>query len=520
MAQFCLVTQKIGVYVEDGPDEDDLPDRYQINGKVTFTPNITAGDSFKIVEGNDVVVMPAVSITADIINGQITHNGKTGIYLFAAGENSNPTQITYTVAYTDLWAGEANGAMWAGRQKLSLRELKFLAVPNGAVDLGEATPVAGTPGAGIVQGAPGLSPHVSGGTWWIGEVDTGVSAVGGSTYILPEDYGAVRDGVTDDIDAIEDALSAASVSGGTVLLRAGQYAISRPIGSGLSSVSYATLVGEGDVSSSVITLANTPVVGGKWFHCTIRNVHLDAAGLGSPGVQAHFDKVTVTDCFLSGWTGYGMFLNPEGDDIGLLNRIINNHIVQGSGVGIFTTYRFVDSWIDGNNIGSTGPNISIEAGPLRVVNNHLNGTPIHNIELRGNQRITIGDNIMEGARCESIIYTMPPWLTTDMPQIQITGNALSNGGKEAPGTKPAIGIYGIASDRQVAGFSIVGNIIACQDHDAGWSYAVKAHHAREVTCVGNQWGLGYQTDTPVGCTADSVITLTGNTVSNSFETIS
>lgn len=155
MAQFCLVTQKLGVYVEDGPDEDHLPDRYQINGKVTFTPNITAGDSFKIVEGNDVVVMPAVSITADIINGQITHNGKTGIYLFAAGENSNPTEITYTVTYTDLWAGETNGAMWAGKQKLSLRGLKFLAVPNGAVDLGEATPVAGTPAAGIIQGDKG-----------------------------------------------------------------------------------------------------------------------------------------------------------------------------------------------------------------------------------------------------------------------------------------------------------------------------------------------------------------------------
>jgi len=132
-------------------------------------------------------------------------------------------------------------------------------------------------------------------------------------------------------------------------------------------------------------------------------------------------------------------------DLGLLNYILDVHIDQCTGYGIFGTYRFVDSWITGCNIGSTLANISVEGGPLRILGNHLDGSPLHNIELRGNKRITIADGILEGSRREAIVYVMPPWLSEDSPQIQITGNAFSDGGKESEGVYSAIRFAGVAT---------------------------------------------------------------------------
>lgn len=341
---------------------------------------------------------------------------------------------------------------------------------------------------------------------------------GRSLYITPEDFGAKRNGVTDDIDAIENAIAEAmSRAGGTVLLSPGVYAISRPIGSGFDRVSHVYLEGDGDLSAIILCKDNFDLIAGKWTQCTIRNIILDANLQGGAGIRAQFDKVTVEDCLLRGWLGYGMFFNPYDGEIGLLNRIRNNHIVQSTGYGIYTTYLFVDSWLEGNNIGSTEANLSLEAGPIRAIANHLNGAPKYNIELRGNQRVMISENIMEGSRLESLIYNMPPWLSEDHPQIQILGNAISNGGKAAPNTRPAIGIYGLEATKNVYGFNIVGNIIACQDEGSGWTYAVEANHAKDVVAVGNQWRLGFSKTKPVGATASSVLQVSANSGGNDIE---
>ncbi len=164
----------------------------------------------------------------------------------------------------------------------------------------------------------------------------------------------------------------------------------------------------------------------------------------------------------------------------MLNWIDDNFVEQSTGCGIYTTHHFYDSWIVNNNVGSTGPNLSVESGPLRIIANHLDGSPTHNIELRGNKNLTIIGNICEGSRREAIIYTMPPWLDSDAPHVQIVGNNITNGGKGSPGTFPAIGIYGRDERHRVRGFNITGNLFACEDHDAGWSHAVAAETS--TTC--------------------------------------
>ena len=133
---------------------------------------------------------------------------------------------------------------------------------------------------------------------------------------------------------------------------------------------------------------------------------------------------------------------------GLLNWIDDNFIAQCTGYGIYTTYRFYDSWIVNNNIGSSGPNLSIESGPVRIIANHLDGEPSNNIELRGCKSLNIIGNICENARKEAIVFAMPSWMDSDNEQVAIVGNNITNGGKADPNAYPAIGIYSVDSDHR------------------------------------------------------------------------
>lgn len=299
-------------------------------------------------------------------------------------------------------------------------------------------------------------------------------------------HGAVGDGRTDDSAALNAALRAAhDGGGGTVFLPAGVYCVSASLGqaAGLARV---CLTGDGERASTIRATADIAPIGGAWSESRIENLVIDAGGHGSPGVVAELDKSYLRHCRIRGWTDFGIRLNPTTD--GLLNWIDDNFVEQGPGCGIHTTHHFYDSWIVNNNVGSTGPNLSVESGPLRILANHLNGTPTHNIELRGNKNLTIVANICEGSRREAIIYTMPAWLDADAPHVQIVANNITNGGKGAPDTYPAIGIYARDATHRVRGFNITGNLFACEDEGAGWSYAVSAEHVDDLSICGNQWG--------------------------------
>ncbi|MHC9295180.1 glycosyl hydrolase family 28-related protein [Mycobacterium sp. LTG2003] len=297
-------------------------------------------------------------------------------------------------------------------------------------------------------------------------------------------HGATGDGVTDDYAAVQSAIRAVADSGGTVFFPAGDYALSGSVGdqAGLARV---WLLGDGERAARLLATGNFAPVSGRWIECRIENLVLDANSQGGPGLDVDLDKSYIRHCRVRGWTDYGMRLNATAE--GLLNWIDDNFVEQSTGYGIYTTYLFYDSWIANNNIGSTGPNLSVESGPVRILANHLNGSPQNNIELRGNKSLTIVGNICEGARREAIIYTMPPWLESDSPQVQIVANNITNGGKGAPDAYPAIGIYSRDADRRTKGFNITGNFIANEDEGAGWSYAVDAEYVDDLAISGNQW---------------------------------
>lgn len=297
-------------------------------------------------------------------------------------------------------------------------------------------------------------------------------------------HGAIGDGVTDDYPAVLSAVRAVADIGGTVFFPAGDYALSASLAdqAGLARV---WLLGDGERAARLLATGNFAPISGRWIESRIENLVIDADFRGGPGLDVDLDKSYVRHCRVRGWTDYGIRLNATSE--GLLNWIDDNFVEQCTGYGIYTTYRFYDSWIVNNNVGSTRPNLSVESGPVRILANHLNGAPENNIELRGNKSLTIVGNICEGARREAIIYTMPSFLDADSPQVQIVANNITNGGKGAPDAYPAIGIYSRDADHRTKGFNITGNFIANEDEGAGWSYAVDAEYVDDLAISGNQW---------------------------------
>ncbi|MEE6170268.1 MULTISPECIES: right-handed parallel beta-helix repeat-containing protein [unclassified Mycolicibacterium] len=325
-------------------------------------------------------------------------------------------------------------------------------------------------------------------------------------------HGATADGTTDDYAAVMAAVrEAVDGGGGTVFFPAGEYALSGSIGNGADGFARICLLGAGERAARLRVTTNVAPFSGRWTECRIENLRVDADFQGSPAFDVELDKSYVKHCWLSGWTGYGMRVNATTD--GLLNWIDDNFVEQCSGYGIYTTYHFYDSWIVNNNIGSTGPNLSIEAGPVRIIANHLNGAPQNNIELRGNKQLTIIGNICEGARHEAIVFTMPPWLESDNEQVAIVGNNITNGGKGAANVYPAIGIYSVDADRRTMGFNVTGNFIANTDDGAGWSYAVDAQYVDNIAICGNQWDNNGYSVAPVRAVGSNV-GVAGNTSGN------
>ncbi|WP_142206704.1 right-handed parallel beta-helix repeat-containing protein [Subtercola boreus] len=335
------------------------------------------------------------------------------------------------------------------------------------------------------------------------------------------DHGAAGDGVQDDLPAIRATIAAATAHGGGVVwFPVGIYAISAPIGDTSTGLSNLTLAGAGSQIATIRATTNAPILTGIWYSCTVVNLVLDANGQGAPCISAHLDKTHLERLWLLNWNGFGMTLNDGtfSDDGGLLNVISHCNIQQNTGTGISTGYRFYDSWISDNNIGASYADLSLEGGPVRVLGNHLDGSPTYNIEFRGNKRIVVSNNILEGSRKQSIVYRMPPWLTSDKPQIQIIGNTFSNGGKLAQNVYPAISITGVSSAARTEGFTVTGNTFACDDVGAGWTYIIEAQFARTIAAVGNQWKEGHMATQPcrfVTCSNTEVI---GNHADNVVKT--
>lgn len=132
MENYCLVKQNLGLYVQDSEDDgDSYPDFVPLNGTIIFTPILPASGAYKVVNDFGIILAPITPVEAKVVGGQIRHEGKEGIHLFAGGVNSNPESVTYTASYS---------RMTAEGQNVTLRNVTFLATPGAVIDLSDLTP--------------------------------------------------------------------------------------------------------------------------------------------------------------------------------------------------------------------------------------------------------------------------------------------------------------------------------------------------------------------------------------------
>lgn len=443
----------------------------------------------------------------------------------ADGEGVNPQNFTYRAV---LNVHSANSRT---------RPVEFsFAAPSGAtLTLDEIMPVTGNNGIPMVRGEDG-APGAPGAAGKDGKDGRERPA---EFYIT--DYGAVADGVSDIAPACNAALLAAHrAGGGHVIVPPGAWTAYSQIGFDdfyLENVKFGGIVprgvrwslGDGALdpdgkpwvaAAHIRAATNTQVIGGLWENCVIEGLALNADMRGSAAIKAHFSKTRVAWNELLGWSGYGMLLNNGDltDDLGFLNRIEYNNVSDTGeevGVGIQAEYRFIDSWIQFNNVEAyNGADIQINSGgPFRVIGNHLNGnrSPLHNILINGGVReCLIEGNICEGSREEAIKYTAPGWLANpERTSLTVSTNIIRQSNQA--GGKPVIGIYGQTGNPgfYMEGFVMLGNQVATdyapthvveltkvKDASIGLNYWRYGHNAalepvRALNCLGVEVGLNH-----------------------------
>jgi len=217
MISFCHVEHELAKTFPDAVAPDAT-----ITGEVLFTPAVPDGEMWQVETETGTVSIPAWPVTARVVDGVLSRNETAGVDLFAAGDNANPSEVVWLCEYRNLRVGE---------RRAYIKPFRFAAVPGGAVDLADVSPVMGATPSGIVRGPagppgddgergpegppgkdgavtfesltpdqveqitgergpegppgedgepgpPGESPRIEDGTWWVGDTDTGVPATG------------------------------------------------------------------------------------------------------------------------------------------------------------------------------------------------------------------------------------------------------------------------------------------------------------------------------------------------------
>ena len=221
----------------------------------------------------------------------------------------------------------------------SLPDLDFLKLASGS-DLIDA-------GTNVGLSYQGNAPDI--GAFEYSGSDNGGSGNGDGSpqYINVKDYGAVGDGVTDDIIAINNALAIAE--GKILYFPAGTYVISNTI---TASVNNVTIKGTG-LDSSIISLEDgvndsLVVIGG--FNWTIKDLRFDGNNYTRRGISipvysedVHIQGIMIEN--LSGYDeqessvngSYGIRIDDESKNIGIYDTTIRN--IHGGSDGIIGNAR-------------------------------------------------------------------------------------------------------------------------------------------------------------------------------------
>lgn len=271
----------------------------------------------------------------------------------------------------------------------------------------------------------------------VGDNDTSIATTAfvrsSNTMINVKDYGAIGDwnGTTgtDDTTAIQDALTAAAVSGGTVFIPAGTYLTTASLEVGSNT----QVLGEG--KDSIIAPAYSST-GPK----PIINDHANGN-----------ENITLRD-FAVDKTGtnveHGIMLN------GVTNLLLDGIYVFGE-TGVAGAGAIAISSILPSNV------LHLVSTGVRVVNCHLTECGNYGVQVGFVKGCSIANNYIQGYRelvgVEPEKYT-PTAAISQAQNVSITGNVLK-GSATSNGTATGMLIVTQASEGTVAGVSVTGNTL-------------------------------------------------------------
>ncbi len=234
------------------------------------------------------------------------------------------------------------------------------------------------------------------------------------------DFGAVADGATDDSAAIQAAIDAAEVAGGTVFLPDGTYRITAALTLTAPDV---VLRGQ-SMHGAIIKLGNTVDLNGINLNhaadrCIIENLTFDgnkANNTSGIGVQTNavtatttLDDVVIRHCWFKDWSEYGIRGNGAGTDLAINNLLIEANTFEGTeDHAIFLNWTCPEARIINNKIKNTSSvnanGIWIGNGSDRslIANNHVADVSGFGIEVFDAERINIEGNVVSNAADKGI----------------------------------------------------------------------------------------------------------------------
>jgi hypothetical protein len=274
---------------------------------------------------------------------------------------------------------------------------------------------------------------------------------GANTVHNVKAYGAVGDGVVDDITAINTAVTAANAEGGVVYFPSGTYRVSKPVGmfntawTGYpqtlpTQIVGVTLRGAGYEATTVVADGAFPALAGYFYGSVIEGLTFDEDGNGDSAAVVQLDQTTIQNCRFRGhgnasmiywWDAdyvAGLKVNSgvwDGAGIGYLIRIHKNVIEPPPGARLYAygfgkTYLMVDSWVTENYIESTEANVVTTGGAVRWIGNHFNGAEYYSTQLNGAIDNTTTSITVDNS---SVLPLEPFNLLVENEQCRVTGIA-------------------------------------------------------------------------------------------------
>jgi len=199
-------------------------------------------------------------------------------------------------------------------------------------------------------------------------VSGNVPAFPGGTIVSPSTFGSTRDGVADDVDAIDLAIESVATNGGTVLMPDGTYAVSEPVelkskvnikGTGIGSI----------IKPRAAASLDSLISGTSVTDINISNVNLagvysiPSKGIALTGVE----DVVIEDCRISEHAKSGIVAN--GTDITIRN---NRLLKNGSDTTDYCIYHETGDnlLVEGNYMTAAATDVGTDnvLGCLKVIN--------------------------------------------------------------------------------------------------------------------------------------------------------